>query len=993
MRLETVLKGRKAAAAFLALGWACLWFFRMHGADLVPMANTSDVDMGEQLLHALRLPQSFAISGTMPLYTVWMTVVCENISPQAARTVCLLAGEAVILLVFSLGWGLGAAPGALAALAVFMFVPGILDLGNPPQLVYAVIVLVVAGLLVRRARAPTLTNSLYAGLAIGASLLFRSPLAYLPPVLAVVEWRARRRGAKRGWKTVAALCLVPYLFLVPWLKTNRSLHHQWIPFEYKRADMNIALGAMGLVPNADGDWQKLLKDPPDTNRSGAVLAWAAKEVLRHPARYALSIFARLAYVASFHPWLFAAAMAALWLFRGIAEYQALSLLIAYFLGIHSLMTIAPNYMVPLWPLLAGASSGLFYRRFVPERALDGRDAPAAGWLFQGFAAVLVLAGVWVSWKVWVYPRRLALRPADIRQAYQEALAEDPDDIWLLTRLGHEELKRGDTSGAAGLFARATDLKPEDQESALWLAWTQALTGAPDSLWRLEPNPQMRPEVIVRLDLMKSFAYLKAGQREKARASALTGLAAWESTCDTIHRLKTELEKKTQRDMRPSPELTAILSQPLAELPPEDRLLLLDEIAELAVPGHAVDVWIELAQVRLPQNRPSEALAYRDRLLAASEKNASASERASVYRQRAQIDLALKNYSGAEKNLLQALESAPDDAATLLLLVQAELGQNRPSEALAYSDRLLDAYQQASASELAFVYRQRAQLELELKNEAAAEKNLLQALESVDDDPAALKLMIQVKLDAGRPSEALAYADRLLRAASTASPAERGAVYRLRAQVQFELKDEAEAQKSLKQALESFPDDLEAMRMLIEAGLQRPQEALSIVESHRPSDARLEAPWLALRGLSRDRINDHSGAKKNIEAAVRMDAAGVCYGDLFQAHRERLNLIYFDRCVERFPHDAVLYSDRGVARFQLGQRDGAVSDFRKAAELRPGFLEARLSLASALAAQGRLKEALAEADKAAELAKDREGLIRTKVAALQSSLREASEKPK
>ena len=341
--------------------------------------------------------------------------------------------------------------------------------------------------------------------------------------------------------------LVPYLFLVPWLKTNRVLHHQWIPFEYKRADMNIAWGALGLVTSADGDWQRLVKDPPDANRSGAVLAWAAKEVLRHPARYALSIFARLSYAASFHPWLFAAAIAALWLFGGIAEYQALGLLIAYFLGIHSLMAIHRLYLMPLWPLLAAASSGLLYRRFIPEKVLDERDAPAAGWPLQGAAALLALAGLWVSWKVWVYPERLARRPADLRKAYEEALAEDPDDIWLLTRLGHEELKQGDASAAAGLFARAADLKPDDQDSALALAWTQALTGAPDSLGRFELNPTMTHDNIVRLDFMKSFAYLKARRREDARASALAGLALWESNCDTVSRLKTELEKNTQTE--------------------------------------------------------------------------------------------------------------------------------------------------------------------------------------------------------------------------------------------------------------------------------------------------------------------------------------------------------------------------------------------------------------------------------------------------------------
>lgn len=81
-------------------------------------------------------------------------------------------------------------------------------------------------------------------------------------------------------------------------------------------------------------------------------------------------------------------------------------------------------------------------------------------------------------------------------------------------------------------------------------------------------------------------------------------------------------------------------------------------------------------------------------------------------------------------------------------------------------------------------------------------------------------------------------------------------------------------------------------------------------------------------------------------------------------------------------------DRGVARFREGDGEFALTDFKKAAELNPDCVEARLSLASALASEGRIAQALAEADRAAHVAKAQGNSLYARILALQVDLRKA-----
>jgi tetratricopeptide (TPR) repeat protein len=406
---------------------------------------------------------------------------------------------------------------------------------------------------------------------------------------------------------------------------------------------------------------------------------------------------------------------------------------------------------------------------------------------------------------------------------------------------------------------------------------------------------------------------------------------------------------------------------------------------------------DLAQIELDQGRSAEALADNDRSLEASA-NAPPTERAAVYRQRAQIQLALKDPAGAEKSLALALRLLPDAAQARLVLgdlAQIELDQDRPAEALADNDRSLEASEKAPPSVRAAIYRQKAQIQLKLKDAAGAEKSLREALRLLPDaaqTPLVLGDLAQIELDQGRLPEASADNDRALAASANAPPSERADAYRRRAKIQLALNDTSGAEKSLRAAIDAAPENLEALRMLVDADRSRPNETLSLVEGHRPSGPRLQAPWTALRGLARALTKNRPGADDDLKAAVAMDPNGVCFGEIFQENRDRLDPLYFDRCLERFPDVPALYSDRGVARFQAGQLEGAVADFRKAADARPNFLEARLSLATALAAENRVDEALAETDKALRLAEIRKGPVYDQLVALQKTLRAAGRKP-
>ncbi len=258
------------------------------------------------------------------------------------------------------------------------------------------------------------------------------------------------------------------------------------------------------------------------------------------------------------------------------------------------------------------------------------------------------------------------------------------------------------------------------------------------------------------------------------------------------------------------------------------------------------------------------------------------------------------------------------------------------------------------------------LRAELKEPGEAERSLNRALELVPGHPAALLALARVILDQGRPGEASALAGRVLKAAQAEPPARLAEIHRRVAAIQLDLEDRAGAERNLERALELVPGQPAALRMLTRLKLDR----------RRPPSPGAGPP---------PKSSAQAPAARRAESA---DSMGICFGRTFDADAHRRDVPHFDRCLEQFPDNPALYSNRGVARYLSGRPADALADFKKAVELRPDFLEARLSLASALIALGRPDEALTQTNEAVDLAKDREGPVYRELSALRDFLQGA-----
>ncbi|MDE2490846.1 MAG: hypothetical protein KGM24_08355, partial [Elusimicrobia bacterium] len=349
------MRGSRHAAAvlFAVLAVADLGLGARLCASWAPraraLADASQAELGEALIaraHSRSADPSFR----MPLVPLLESDALLRLSPREAAAAA--AGLALLTawLVFALGLELGGAWSGLAAAAVwqvlFALEPKIP--GFAKQFVLTPLVLLAALALVRRARRPGAASSALAGAAIGASLLSRGVLAFLPPLLAAGELRGpgrpRARAARAG-----LLLLACALLLSPWWIMNAVVQRRFVPLENGAADLNVALGALGVVHGGDGNALALTGGKP-------VLPWAARRVFSRPGPFLRGVAARLRFALSLRLWLFALAALALLLRRRDPAVRAVALLAAYWLAISVLMPVEPDYFDPLWPLLAALAA-------------------------------------------------------------------------------------------------------------------------------------------------------------------------------------------------------------------------------------------------------------------------------------------------------------------------------------------------------------------------------------------------------------------------------------------------------------------------------------------------------------------------------------------------------------------------------------------------------------------------------------------------------------
>lgn len=395
-----------------------------------------------------------------------------------------------------------------------------------------------------------------------------------------------------------------------------------------------------------------------------------------------------------------------------------------------------------------------------------------------------------------------------------------------------------------------------------------------------------------------------------------------------------------------------------------------------------------ARIELAAGRPRQALAAVKPLLARLDQE-SAGERAEVYRQESQIELALgrssaalesvalalradpgdpasleqaarlyrlqsaaeserSDFDSAQASIDQALAAAPGDAESLQQAIDLSLARGLTRRALSYSDRLLQALKESAPERLAAAYRQNGQLHRGLGELAAAESRLAQAAAAAPEDPATLREKIALALAEGRFREALADAQSLVKQQERrkASAADRAAAYLQRAQIERRLGDPASARASLERALALSPDDPACLReaAALELAAGRPRRALEDSERLLAADAAASpgersSDDLQRAGIQRE-LQDLAGAEKTLRRAVSLApdsyAAIEALAELeIETSRGGEALALLARRPPRLADPLAQWLLlRGAARAQTGDLPGARREFSAAVTASP-----------------------------------------------------------
>lgn len=448
---------------------------------------------GELLVHRF---QSEAGLSYLPLYGVVLSLAEHHPAAKAWAEPAYVGAAAALLLAG--GVFLGSWPCAL--LSVVWLIRSRHDPGfffASVQPLHGLLVLLFATLLLARARTRSTAATFLLGAAGGAALLCRSPLAFFPPVLALFEALVEP-PPRRGWTRRAAGWLaLPYLFLIPWIAMNWSVRHRFVPLEYGEADCNLVTGALGIVGSVEGDWRSLA-NPPITG-PGQASGWALREVARHPWRYVRGVGRRISWIVRRDPLLIALALFGFWRGRRSPEGRALAVLTFFFLGLHCLLSIQADYLVPAWPLLwLAAARGLSPSPAAGSPAWARRMALAAAGvvLCAALAAAVYTMHALLSCARTVEP--ISLSAVDAR------LAGFPRDGWLWYQRGMLDMTSA--SSQAG----------ED--------FRKALAADPKPLYRrgLELSGGPLPEIVepgvagADAALVRGFVELREGRTKKGR---------------------------------------------------------------------------------------------------------------------------------------------------------------------------------------------------------------------------------------------------------------------------------------------------------------------------------------------------------------------------------------------------------------------------------------------------------------------------------------------
>ena len=415
MRFPPDIKTRILPPALLAASVA-LVLFHIAGNREQSGVIFSLAERGWELLFGIR---DTMIGFNMPLPSVLMAFIDHE-----PRRLALAVNASLLLLLFS-AWNLGRLKGGPSAGALFAVLTALIISSrqpphDPEQVFFMLLISVYLNLESVRENRPGLSASLLAGLALGCTLLFRSSLFLFPAVVLALELLRSARPRRVLLKEAAVFLFGAYILIVPWARLNHFAAGQVIPFEFERATSNIITGAQGSIYTMEGNARTLA----GISREDSALKWAAARVLSSPGDYFLAVVRRVWHILKMFPVLVPLVLAALVFFRRRTD-PLLAALPAYFILIHSLLSVEERYFYPLaymmgFMAVSGAGAVLPGAKAGPR--------PGSGAAYAVFIPVMVFV-LAVECFILAYPFRAA---GDHFSGVEAALKRRPDHPWLLT---------------------------------------------------------------------------------------------------------------------------------------------------------------------------------------------------------------------------------------------------------------------------------------------------------------------------------------------------------------------------------------------------------------------------------------------------------------------------------------------------------------------------------------------------------------------------------
>ncbi|MDC6166081.1 XrtA/PEP-CTERM system TPR-repeat protein PrsT [Paucibacter sp. XJ19-41] len=568
-----------------------------------------------------------------------------------------------------------------------------------------------------------------------------------------------------------------------------------------------------------------------------------------------------------------------------------------------------------------------------------------------------------------------------RDKIAQVLKVMPDNPQALQLAGIIQFNSGALLESERSLSKALSLQPDLRIARKQLAQTQIRMGQPDkALSTLQPLI-VRGDAGADIYALAGEAYVLSGTPEQASKSFAeavkldpenpnnkTMLALARQGSVGINATITELRRIATADKGTYADLT-LITLLLREGQFDTALKAIDRLQAKQEPGSAVADNLR-GRVNLARNDVAAARSSFEKALSLDPVYLPA------VTSLATLDLQANKPADAKKRFDAMLAADPQNLAALLGQTKIRILEKAPaSEITSMLGAAIKLNPQAAEPRLLLV-----ELQLQNKEHKGALETAQSAITALPGNADLLDALGRAQQAAGEKLQALASFKKL----AGLEPRSTRALVRT-AGVHLAAKDSAAAEQSLRQALEMYPNYLPVQRMLITVALtdKRPQDALRVaktVQQQRPKEVvgyEMEATIEASRNNTEAMIASYRRALQQIprtDIATRLHAAQMTAGQTKDADETAA------RWLANSPQDIAFMAYLGDLAMTRGEYEKAEKQFRQVLSRQANNTAALNNVAWTMAQQK--KPGAAEfAERALKLAPDTPGLMDTLATAL------------